>query len=86
MASNFRKTRALLPPQALNISFEDAMTCEVGFNDDTIITLFWSKVINFPLPVLSCHVGPPVPPWKLDFHQHVVEFFKNNQLNQKGMN
>lgn len=43
-----------------NIPFEVVMTCDVapqlfGCSDRTLITLCVSTVINFALPVLSCH-------------------------------
>lgn len=93
MANNYRENKTSTPQPNIqhNISFEDAMTCDVApelldFYGHTIITLCGSRVINFPLPLLSCHADTKFTPRKLNFHECVVEFFKNNQLNQKGMN
>lgn len=92
MAKNYTENKTPTPSSGIqhNISFEDAMTCDVlpellRINGHTIITHCGSKEINFSLPVLLCHADPKFTPGSYT-STSMCEFFKNNKLNQKGMN
>ncbi|KAL7387648.1 hypothetical protein ABVT39_026662 [Epinephelus coioides] len=82
------KTSTPLSDIQHNISFEDGVTCDadlelLGFNGRTIITLYGSAVINFPLPVLPCHADAKSSLRKLHFHQYVVDFFQKQAVKSK---
>lgn len=90
MANNSRENKTSTPPprhptQRLLWRCDDlwCSTRVIGFNCHTIIPLCGSKVINFPLPVLSCHADPKFNPRKLHFHQYVVEFSKKQPAKSK---